>query len=112
MNHAAKLITVLVGLALSTSCTGSSSDAAKKPCAALYPTTTAVQKSVAGDLRHFALRGKAPGHFAALPDDVPVTLCLVPDGSGRFTVYGVPQGGGMSEALWSQDDGHRFTRPI
>lgn len=108
----AALAAVLMGCLLAASCSGSSNDTAKRACHARYPRTTAVEEDVAGHLRNFALRGKAPGHFFGLADSNRVTLCLVPDSSGHFTVFGLPQGGGPDEALWVQDDGHRFIRPI
>jgi hypothetical protein len=105
-------ITGVVCAVLVTSCSGSSSGAvAIKSCKSAFPTVTASGQSSAGDLRHFGLRGKAPGHFAGLPDDEPVTLCAVPDPSGKYTVYGVPKDGNRSELLWLQDDGRQITRP-
>jgi hypothetical protein len=86
---------------------------AQAVCAATYPTVRAAQASRAGDLRFFGPKplGASSLHFAGLPDDQPVALCIVPS-SGAFTVYGVPAGGGRSELLWQQGEADRFARPI
>ncbi|MCW2671964.1 MAG: hypothetical protein JWP14_553 [Frankiales bacterium] len=122
-------VTAVALLMLSAACT-SSSHTARQPtvapqssslasstpsgtCARDYPATTTAESAVAGDLRFFGPRPlNAVGNFAAQPDNAPVALCLVPNGNGDFTVYGIPQASGRAQRLWVQNEGAHFVWPI
>lgn len=91
----------------------SSSSSPASTCARDYPATTTAESALAGELRFFGPRPiNAVGNFAALPNNAPVALCLVPNGNGEFTVYGIPQASGHAQRLWVQNDGGHFLRPI
>jgi hypothetical protein len=84
---------------------------AQSMCAAKFKDVRGFKDSRAGDLRFFGpqpLR-RAGAHFAGLPDDALVTLCLVPKETS-FTVYGV-SADLRAEVLWVQGDGRAFTPP-
>lgn len=86
-------------------------------CLKLYPSVRKSEASTAGSLRSF---GPVPSpldlahrHFAALPDDAFVALCLVPTTQpGHDDVYGVPDDTTAAEHLWTQGGSSDFLRPV
>lgn len=109
-------------------CTGSSHSASRPPspagtpssghsalqaCAAVYSDAVDAAVGRAGDLRYIGpqmVASTTKPHFAALPDDEQVTLCLVPR-RGGYLAYGVPLHA-APELLWNQGGPPSLHRPI